>query len=116
MTSVDVETPSRTAPEESSLSPDQAFELLANERRRAVVAHLLDARHEVAVEDLADALADGRTPPDRIAATLHHAHLPKLAAAGVIEWDRGEYVEATPLLADLEPFLRVVADLEGRLG
>ena len=115
MIPADVGTATRTAPEEPSLSLDRTFDLLANEHRRAVVTYLLDTRHEVVVEELTDALADGETDETRVATSLHHAHLPKLEAAGMIEWDCGGYVEATPRLADLEPFLRAIADFEGQV-
>ena len=111
MTHTDVGNPARIAPERASLSPTLAFELLANKRRRALVTFLLDAHHEVAVEELVDVLADGDAAETAIAISLHYAHLPKLAAVGVIERDE-EFVEATPLLSDLEPFLRPAADLE----
>jgi hypothetical protein len=115
MTHADVWTPTPTAPKESPLPPGLAFELLANERRRALAAHLLAVPRVVTVEELADVLADADTDATRVASKLHHVHLPKLEAAGVIEWDEPEHVEGTELLADLEPFLRAAATLEGQV-
>lgn len=67
--------------------------VLADPRRRRVVDALGDLRPPVAIERLAEAVAD-RDPAevpdasvDDVATTLHHVHLPKLAAAGVVDYD-----------------------------
>ena len=74
-----------------------AFELLRNRRRRHVLAFLSDRRSAVTLDEIADAVASGVSPTGfdepsaefrtRVAATLHHVHLPKLADAGVVSYD-----------------------------
>jgi len=70
---------------------DALFEILADAQRRRILAHLDERDDDVAtVADLRDALADGDASTgerERIAIRLHHAHVPKLAAAGLVEYD-----------------------------
>lgn len=43
---------------------------------------------------------------ERIAVALHHVHLPKLAAIGLVDYDPGDrIVEARPELAHADPYL-----------
>lgn len=75
--------------------PDSiASVVLADPRRRRVVDALADLQPPVSLERLAAAVADrdsGETPagPDDVVISLHHVHLPKLAAAGVVDYDPG---------------------------
>lgn len=99
------------------LDRDQLFALLQSERRRRTVRHLLDFVGEpMPVDALATAIArrEHETPAEgldsavreRVGIALDHAHLPELAAAGVVEYDREEgRVTATPEIAALEPYL-----------
>jgi DNA-binding transcriptional ArsR family regulator len=70
---------------------DALFEVLADAKRRHVLAYLDECDGDVAtVTEVRDALADDDASTDereRIATRLHHAHLPKLAAAGLVEFD-----------------------------
>lgn len=78
-----------------TLSLDATLELLANHDRRAIVAYLRDATCQTAtVDELADHLVERRTErsgerPGRshVVSTLHHIHVPKLADAGVVDYD-----------------------------
>lgn len=76
---------------------DPAFSLLADEHRRHLL-YLLREHGSATLDDLADVLTawlavrhgDGvATPEDRqqIYMRLYHAHVPKLASAGVVEFD-----------------------------
>lgn len=97
-----------------ALSVDDAFRVLADRRRRLVVTSLLVSVGGVPIDDLvedvmvhtdvpADDSADART---RIATELYHVHLPKLADAGFVEWDRErEFVTPTAYLPALEPLV-----------
>jgi len=67
----------------------ERFELLAPERRRLALAVLEERSSRI---DLADLAADvAEREPDatvrEVQIALHHAHLPKLAAAGVVDYD-----------------------------
>ncbi|MFC5973141.1 hypothetical protein ACFPYI_17555 [Halomarina salina] len=70
-----------------------AFELMANERRRHVLSYLRGVTGTVSVDDLAsqviarELLDGGPVDPESVEATLRHVHLPKLDAAGLVEFD-----------------------------
>ncbi|WP_255196884.1 DUF7344 domain-containing protein [Halorarius litoreus] len=66
------------------------FDLLGRWERRFVLVYLSRAAEPVTLDRLADALAatdDGLTVEDA-RLQLYHLHLPKLAAAGVVVYDR----------------------------
>lgn len=95
----------------TTLPPDDAFALLADPRRRRVLA-VLDDRRRATVEDLANALADGADDRARLAASLTHGHLPKLADAGVVVYDADAgVVEATDAV---ERLLSIVDPVDSR--
>lgn len=97
-----------------AVAVDDAFRVLADRRRRLVVTSLLVSVGGVPVDELvedvmvhadilADDPADART---RLATELYHVHLPKLADAGFVEWDRErELVTPTAHLSALEPLV-----------
>ncbi|GAA0530867.1 ArsR family transcriptional regulator [Halorubrum ejinorense] len=72
--------------------PDsQAFTALANPYRRQLLFALYDANpQDDDYLDPLDLLVEGETTDDRAATRieLRHAHLPKLADMGFIEWER----------------------------
>ncbi|WP_415382631.1 hypothetical protein [Halosimplex sp. TS25] len=82
---------------------DAAFELLADRRRRAVIDVLRSApRSSLELPALVDGVA-AKTDEDAatVASDLYHGHLPKLAAAGVIDFDEETRVvdyDSAPLL------------------
>jgi len=81
-----------TADDEDEL--DDAFELLADRRRRAVLEVLRTApRGALELPALVDAVAtECDEDPDALASMLHHRHLPKLDDAGAVAFDREEGV------------------------
>jgi DNA-binding transcriptional ArsR family regulator len=93
---------------------DMSYRLLADVRRRRVL-YALEANDAIAVDRLAAALvrsglAENR---ERAAASLVHTHLPKLADAGVIEYEReAGIVAADDGAACLEPFLDRAREVE----
>lgn len=76
---------------------DDAFVALANYRRRYTLRYLLEGSEPVALDELATALAAAETDADRgsvadderhtMLVSLHHAHLPKLREASLVEYD-----------------------------
>lgn len=71
-----------------------ALEHLTGERRQRVLEALLDRSAPVPVDELAVEIADG-TAPDAVQVELVHAHLPALAEAGLVSWDRDRGAAAT---------------------
>lgn len=106
------------------LDRDELFDLLQSERRRRVARHLLEFVGEpVPVDVLAsgvarqehDAPVDGLAPEvrERVAISLDHAHLPRLDAAGVVDYDRERgSVTPTTCLEELAPYLATDAEDE----
>lgn len=96
-------------------SVDTLFEVLASPQRRFVLSHL-SLRDVVSVDDLARELAAEESHPTvadatdeargRFRTTLYHVHLPKLASAGLLDYDceRGT-VELRETIDAAEPFL-----------
>lgn len=95
-------------------SLDEVFGVLADRHRRIIVASLLESDNSVPVDALVTDLVlhadvpveetgDART---QIATRLHHVHLPKLAEADLLKWDREHAVVApTDYLPPLAPFV-----------
>ena len=93
---------------EHETSLDQLFGVLADDQRRHLLTYLFERDADVAsFDDLteyivvqdADSVADLDT--DDVAISLYHKHLPRLAAAGLIEYDmqsRTVRYRGTPLL------------------
>lgn len=79
------------APLTEDETPSTVHDLLASAYRRQVLRYLVTGDVDVAsVADLVDELIDHDETADdrrRIAIKLHHVALPKLAAAGFIEYD-----------------------------
>ncbi|ELY58217.1 hypothetical protein C491_10489 [Natronococcus amylolyticus DSM 10524] len=79
------------------LSDRDRHELLAADRRRVALAILAEYTEPFGIDELAVAVAnreaeletddEERPSVERVALTLHHAHLPWLADAGVIEYE-----------------------------
>lgn len=79
----------------ANLTVSEQYDLVANERRRLLIDVLVDRPTALSLECLAATLAEremGEETPsedlvERIAISLHHAHLPKLDDYGVIDYD-----------------------------
>lgn len=102
-------------PTAEAQSPSTVYSLLSNRCRRRAIEALSNRGPPIALADLANAVAtresdtdaDGVSEKtvDEIAALLHHAHLPKLADANVIEYASERNVVTSinrELLATLE--------------
>ena len=88
---------------DSELSTSTAFELASSARRRVVAAVLSDRAEPLPFDELVAEIArsEGVSPADEadaIRLELHHCHLPKLADAGLVRYDR-DTNRLTPLPA-----------------
>ena len=99
------------------------FELLTADTRRSLLVMLCDAE-SVDVSDglptrraaVATPSPTGRSPPSSRDLQLYHVHLPKLEAAGVVEWDRDTgTVSRGPEFDAVEPTVRLLAKNEHAL-
>lgn len=61
------------------------LDALAHQRRRHALYELRDADGAMAVESLADAVADDAG--EQVVVSLHHQHLPRLADVGLVDYD-----------------------------
>lgn len=72
---------------------DEMIDCLADVQRRTVLAELGSegsTSQRALARTVAERVTDGDPSPDRVEETLrdlHHVHLPKLAAAGLVEYD-----------------------------
>ena len=95
------------------------YDVLAHERRRHVLDCLAGRDALMTVRDLAEAVAgrerdttrDDVSPDElkRVYVTLHHAHIPIMADAGVVEYDRAR--QTVQLAPGADRLLRVRSSL-----
>lgn len=93
------------------LTVDEALKLLAVNQRRRVLRYLLEeADSPVYRDELAEKIDDGETSDSgSMEVVLAHHHLPRLADAGVIEYDhRSGGVRLTEAAEDLRPLLDTI--------
>lgn len=99
-----------------TLSKDQAFDVLRNGRRRAVISCLRDRGGELSVKELStcvaaeeyDVSAADLSPEQykRVYTGLYQCHLDRMEELGVIEFDRDENaVRLDDVASNLEPYL-----------
>ncbi|WP_137285986.1 DUF7344 domain-containing protein [Halorussus salinisoli] len=101
-------------------SLDTVLALLRNERRRHVLAALSERSGSVPVRELAEAVAAREIGTDidadeissetaeRVVASLHHLHLPKLADADAVAYDDEAGTVSLAQAEDFTPFLRAI--------
>ncbi|MBB6644968.1 ArsR family transcriptional regulator [Halobellus ruber] len=93
------------------MSLDEMMDALAAERRRELLMSLLERQPE---DDPTIVVADA--DPDVDVLAMQHAHLPKLAAYGFIDWNREtDEVTAGPKFDDIQPLLELLTDHEDEL-
>ena len=107
-----------------TFSTETLFQSLAHPRRRTILHHLVENGDEtVALDELTETIAtDGGTATishesddTRTRVELHHVHLPKLAAAGIIEYDADRHTVQYRASVQVETLLEFVStDLENR--
>ncbi|WP_246987566.1 DUF7344 domain-containing protein [Halorientalis marina] len=112
-----------SAANQESLSEDQVFEVLSNERRRYAFHYLKHADREVYLRELAERVAawENDKPLDdlssselkRVKTALHQHHLPKMDDNGFIRYDSGrESARISESASNLEVYLDVVPKVD----
>lgn len=95
-----------------SVSPDVAFDVLRSSRRRRLLRDLRRRAGPTTVDDLVRGMdGDASDGPERIEASLHHTHLPKLEDAGLIARN-GDRIVPRPVIDSLVPYLDLALDDE----
>ena len=84
---------------------DQILDCLSTRHRRLILLLLKQGR----VETTTDVMMRENNDPENGEIALTHSHLPKLADAGYIEWDRdtGE-ISKGPRFDEIEPLLELI--------
>lgn len=109
--------------EESTLSPEDAYEVLSNARRRHVIHYLLQQEGGISLRELSRQVAAWENDIEaeevtskqrkRVYTALHQSHLPKLDDTGVVEYDSDRsVVSPTERVSDLRLYLEVVPENE----
>ena len=108
--------------EELTVSPAALFGVLADDRSRYALYHLVESDCVVSVEEMASDVAERERAAAepatadaarRVHTSLYHVELPKLEDYGFVEYDLDEgTVEPTDRAAELTPYLRVAERLE----
>jgi len=107
--------PEYTLADERADDVSAAFDLLSNSRRRGVL-YAVERGEETTVEELADRISSwlgDAHDASSVRLSLVHTHLPRLADAGVVEYDRERgTVELAGGASDLEPYLACIGGTE----
>jgi len=105
------------SPEREALSEDLIFDVLKNRRRRYTLHYLKQQERPVELSELAEQVAawendttvEGLSANERksVYTSLYQTHLPKLADAGIVEYNQNRgVVELSGNAAQLEGYLR----------
>ncbi|QDX39990.1 hypothetical protein [Salarchaeum sp. JOR-1] len=106
---------------ETTLTPDDVFRTMSNQRRRYAFDYLRDADSPVPLRDLSEhvaALENDVTPPEltrqqrkRVYTALHQTHLPMMDSLGVVEYDQHRTtVQLTAAAREVEVYVEVVPE------
>jgi NCAIR mutase (PurE)-related protein len=105
---------------------DTVLGLCRNQRQRIVLAVLAEEQRSLTVNDLTKTILkyNHQAPVTEVSEevmtqiqrSLHHVHLPKLASAGVIEYDTERHlVEPADNFVDRVPYLPAILDTDPNL-
>ena len=105
---------------------DTVLDVCEHKHRRIVLAALADQQQSLSINDLTNAIVkhNHHTPPTeaadeivtQIQTGLHHIHLPKLAEAGLIQYEpERQVVEPTAQLDRAESHLSAILAIDSEL-
>ena len=96
---------------------DEALDALGNVHRRRLLMGLRRRRRARLDAATRDAAVGGGRDRDRLKVELFHVHLPKLADAGFVEWNRRRgSVARGPRFDEIEPLLRFLDEHASELS
>lgn len=104
-------------PSKGEPSLDEIHSILANPTRRALLDRFLEGETTTIETMATDLAANDEVPyddPERLKQILHHIHLPKLAAAGLIDFNHG--TGTIRMNGPLEKVYRVMTQATGSGG
>jgi len=101
---------------ETEISPDLVFDLLSSQRRRMILYYLHQQEGTATVNEISKEIASmendvpvedlTRQQQKRVYVSLYQTHLPKLAQAGVIDYDRENgTVSLTDRVQEIDTYL-----------
>lgn len=94
-----------------SPSTNEALRALASRDRRRLLAALGERTEQGEALSVQEAVPAGRRDPEAFRAELHHRHLPRLEAAGLVEWDRdARRVSTGPQFEEIRAVLEHVTE------
>jgi hypothetical protein len=103
--------------EMTDVSLSHLFEVLSHEYRRRILVAL--AQHSPQDDITSASVAGEHLTEDaleHLTLQLYHTHLPKLADAEFIDWDRdSETITRGPRFEEIEPLLRLMHDHQDEL-
>lgn len=103
-------------------STDASLRIVSDSRRRTALRHLLESGDgRISIHELAVAIAndDPAEQGDRVEqierhmTVLHHVHLPKLADAGLVRYDKGDKTVRYHSHDAIEDLLQLVPETTG---
>lgn len=95
----------------------ETLQILAHSYRRRVLMTLLAHTPEDEGEITAMMADDDAAEFEALTLEMYHQHLPKLEAAGVIEWERNEsLVRKGPTFEEVVPLLTLLRDHQEELS
>lgn len=87
---------------------DECFDALSHRQRRRMLVALLHHNPQTAEFQAPDDVISNEMT-DELVIQMHHAHLPKLADLGFIEWDRtANSIRRGPVFGELRPLLELL--------
>ena len=95
---------------EEELPLDAILEMVRHHHRREVLRLMTGHERPMSISELAEYLDKHET--DQIEIELHHHHIPKLAASGILELDRSSNMVSYTANSRVEAVLQALEDFE----
>jgi len=90
---------------------DESLDILSHPYRRRILTRLHSRNPRDEDEFFADEFADDAEEIDRLKLEIHHRHLPKLAKARFIDWDRDSgVITRGPRFDEIAPLIELMVN------